>query len=119
MDYNHPSIFIWGVRLNESNDCPELYTRTNELAKRLDPDRATTGVRYFYLRAVSLRKMFTLSMISAIRQVKYLKRGADERPHFVAVFLCTPFFFIFFDSLVFRNRVFFWMFSSDCLIPYF
>ena len=53
------------------------------------------------------------------RQVKYLKRGADERPHFVAVFLCTPFFFIFFDSLVFRNRVFFWMFSSDCLIPYF
>lgn len=47
MDYNHPSIFIWGVRLNESNDCPELYTRTNELAKRLDPDRATTGVRYF------------------------------------------------------------------------
>ena len=47
MDYNHPSIFIWGVRLNESDDCPELYARTNELAKRLDPDRATTGVRYF------------------------------------------------------------------------
>ena len=46
-DFNHPSIFIWGVRLNESEDSPELYTRTNELAKHLDPDRATTGVRYF------------------------------------------------------------------------
>ena len=60
MDYNHPSIFIWGVRLNESNDCPELYTRRNELAKRLDPDRAIS-------RAVSLRKTFTPSMISAIK----------------------------------------------------
>ena len=47
MDYNHPAIFIWGIRLNESEDCPELYSRTNELAKRLDPSRATTGVRYF------------------------------------------------------------------------
>lgn len=47
MDYNHPSIFIWGVRLNESNDSPDLYSRTNKLARQLDPDRATTGVRYF------------------------------------------------------------------------
>lgn len=46
-DFNHPGIFIWGVRLNESNDCPELYSKTNALAKTLDPDRATTGVRYF------------------------------------------------------------------------
>ncbi|MEA5014578.1 MAG: glycoside hydrolase family 2 TIM barrel-domain containing protein [Candidatus Limiplasma sp.] len=46
-DYNHPGIVIWGVRLNESEDCPELYDKTNALAKRLDPDRATTGVRFF------------------------------------------------------------------------
>lgn len=46
-DFNHPGIVIWGVRLNESEDCPELYDKTNALAKQLDPDRATTGVRFF------------------------------------------------------------------------
>ncbi len=45
-DFNHPGIFIWGVRLNESADDDELYTRTNALAHELDPSRATGGVRY-------------------------------------------------------------------------
>ena len=43
---NHPSIILWGVRVNESLDDDELYTRTNELAHRLDPYRQTSGVRY-------------------------------------------------------------------------
>nr|AIB09473.1 beta-galactosidase [uncultured organism] len=42
---NHPSIFIWGVRINESADDHEFYKRTNALAKRLDPSRQTGGVR--------------------------------------------------------------------------
>lgn len=42
---NHPSIIIWGVRINESVDDDEFYTRTNKAAKRLDPYRATGGVR--------------------------------------------------------------------------
>lgn len=42
---NHPSIILWGVRVNESQDDNELYTRTNELAHRLDPTRQTGGVR--------------------------------------------------------------------------
>ncbi len=42
---NHPSIILWGVRINESRDCDELYRRTNELAHQLDPSRATSGVR--------------------------------------------------------------------------
>ncbi|PNQ82301.1 glycoside hydrolase family 2 protein [Paenibacillus sp. F4] len=45
-DRNHPSIVIWGVRINESQDDHDLYTRTNELARKLDPTRATGGVRY-------------------------------------------------------------------------
>ncbi|WP_162484918.1 glycoside hydrolase family 2 TIM barrel-domain containing protein [Paenibacillus polymyxa] len=45
-DRNHPSIVIWGVRINESQDDYDLYTRTNELARKLDPTRATGGVRY-------------------------------------------------------------------------
>ena len=43
---NHPSIILWGVRINESIDCDELYSKTNEVARRLDPTRPTTGVRY-------------------------------------------------------------------------
>lgn len=43
---NHPSIILWGVRINESQDDEEFYTRTNRLAHELDPDRQTGGVRY-------------------------------------------------------------------------
>ncbi len=44
-DYNHPSIIIWGVRINESADDDELYQETNRLAKSLDKTRNTGGVR--------------------------------------------------------------------------
>ena len=43
---NHPSIVLWGVRINESQDCDELYQLTNAVARELDPSRATSGVRY-------------------------------------------------------------------------
>ncbi len=43
---NHPSIILWGVRINESVDDDEFYTRTNKLAHSLDPSRSTSGVRY-------------------------------------------------------------------------
>ena len=46
-DFNHPSIILWGVRINESGDDDELYTRTNALARELDPNRQTGGVRNF------------------------------------------------------------------------
>ncbi|MBR0374289.1 MAG: glycoside hydrolase family 2 protein [Mogibacterium sp.] len=42
---NHPSIMLWGVRINESKDDDALYTRTNRLAHMLDPSRQTGGVR--------------------------------------------------------------------------
>lgn len=44
---NHPSIFMWGVRINESPDDDDLYTRTNEMAHKCDPTRPTGGVRNF------------------------------------------------------------------------
>jgi beta-galactosidase len=44
---NHPSIIIWGVRINESPDNHDFYVRTNEVAHRLDPTRQTGGVRNF------------------------------------------------------------------------
>ena len=42
-DRNHPSIVIWGVRVNESANDPELYQRTTEIAKSLDGSRPTSG----------------------------------------------------------------------------
>lgn len=46
-DRNHPSIIIWGVRINESLDDEAFYRETNALAHELDPTRETGGVRYF------------------------------------------------------------------------
>jgi beta-galactosidase len=46
-DYNHPSICIWGVRINESKDDDAFYKETNRVAKLLDPYRPTGGVRNF------------------------------------------------------------------------
>ena len=43
---NHPSIILWGVRINESQDDDCFYARTNVLCRELDPSRATSGVRY-------------------------------------------------------------------------
>lgn len=47
-DWNHPSIVLWGVRVNESRDDHDFYQRTNQLAHSLDDSRQTGGVRYRY-----------------------------------------------------------------------
>lgn len=44
---NHPSIIVWGVRINESADDDKFYKKTNEVAHECDPTRQTTGVRNF------------------------------------------------------------------------
>jgi beta-galactosidase len=46
-DRNHPSIILWGVRINESWDDEAFYKATNALAHQLDPTRQTGGVRFF------------------------------------------------------------------------
>lgn len=46
-DYNHPSVFIWGVRINESPDNDDFYVETNRVAKLYDTIRPTGGVRNF------------------------------------------------------------------------
>ena len=42
-DRNHPSIVIWGARLNETPNNVPFYTSTNELAHALDDSRPTAG----------------------------------------------------------------------------
>jgi beta-galactosidase len=59
-DWNHPAIILWGVRINESKDDHDFYTRTNALAHQLDPTRPTGGIRYFQ-QSEFLEDVFTMN----------------------------------------------------------
>jgi len=59
-DWNHPSIVLWGVRINESKDDHDFYARTNALAHKLDPTRQTGGIRYFQ-ESEFLEDVFTMN----------------------------------------------------------
>jgi beta-galactosidase len=59
-DWNHPSVILWGVRINESRDNHDFYTRTNALAHQLDPTRQTGGIRYFQ-ESEFLEDVFTMN----------------------------------------------------------
>ena len=59
-DWNHPSIILWGVRINESQDNHNFYVRTNALAHKLDPTRQTGGIRYLYDSEL-LEDVFTMN----------------------------------------------------------
>ncbi len=59
-DWNHPSIILWGVRINESRDNHDFYTRTNAVAHQLDPTRQTGGIRYFQ-ESEFLEDVFTMN----------------------------------------------------------
>lgn len=59
-DRNHPAIILWGVRVNESFDDHGFYSRTNEIAHRLDDSRQTSGVRYF-VESELLEDVFALN----------------------------------------------------------
>jgi beta-galactosidase len=59
-DWNHPSIVLWGVRINESRDDHDFYTRTNAFAHALDESRQTGGIRYFQ-ESEFLEDVFTMN----------------------------------------------------------
>ncbi len=59
-DWNHPSIVLWGVRINESRDNRDFYARTNALAHQLDATRQTGGIRNNY-NSEFLEDVFTMN----------------------------------------------------------
>jgi beta-galactosidase len=59
-DWNHPSIVLWGVRINESPDNHDFYLRTNERAHSLDDSRPTGGIRNRYDSEL-LEDVFTMN----------------------------------------------------------
>ena len=75
-DQHHPSIILWGVRINESPDHTAFYECTNAVARELDPTRQTGGVRNF-IQSELLEDVFTLNDFPAGIQTS---RG---RPHMI------------------------------------
>lgn len=66
---NHPSIFLWGVRISGSADDEAFYKRTNEAVHRLDPTRPTAGARNF-------RKSQLLEDVYAYNDYSYCGHGS-------------------------------------------
>src|ERR1700687_3283498 len=59
-DWNHSSIILWGIRINESKDDHDFYVRTNALSHKLVPTRQTGGIRYFQ-ESEFLEDVFTMN----------------------------------------------------------
>ncbi len=70
---NHPSVFLWGVRISDSPDDDEFYKKTNEAVHRLDPSRPTGGVRCH-------KKSRLLEDVYAYNDFSYLNQGAACEP---------------------------------------
>lgn len=59
-DYHHPSVILWGVRVNESPDNHDFYTNTNALARSMDYTRQTSGTR-FITNSKLLEDVYTMN----------------------------------------------------------
>ncbi len=85
---NHPSIILWGVRINESQDDDEFYTRTNQIAHELDPSRQTGGVRYLQ-KSNLLEDVYTYNDFLHNGKTKGLSRKSEVTSKSKAPYLVT------------------------------
>ncbi len=85
---NHPSIILWGVRINESVDDDEFYSRTNRIAHELDPSRATSGVRYLE-KSHLLEDVYAYNDFSHNGSTPGAKRKKDVTPDMNKAFLIS------------------------------
>ena len=97
---NHPSIILWGVRINESVDCDELYIRTNKEAHELDPSRQTSGVRY-------LKKSSLLEDVYAFNDFSHNGKTAGCEPKKnVTSDMSKPYFISEYNGHMFPTKAF-------------
>ncbi len=85
---NHPSIILWGVRINESVDDDEFYKRTNELCRELDPTRQTGGVRC-YKKGNLFEDVYTYNDFSHVGTNKGCEKKQDvtsdmDKPYLIS-----------------------------------
>ena len=76
---NHPSIVLWGVRINESVDNDVFYKRTNALAHELDPSRQTSGVRYLQKSSL-LEDVYAYNDFTPFDPEKPIQSKKDSTP---------------------------------------
>ena len=76
---NHPSVILWGVRINESLDDDEFYEQTNAMAHALDPTRPTGGVRYLE-KSHLLEDVYTFNDFSHDGKTPGCKKKAAVTP---------------------------------------
>jgi len=98
-DWNHPAIILWGVRINESRDDHDFYTRTNAMAHALDTSRQTGGVRYIE-NSEFLEDVYTMNdfqngadpttlpgrEVAALREPRAVTGRKDDVPYLVTEF---------------------------------
>jgi beta-galactosidase len=90
-DWNRPSIFLWGVRINESPDDHDFYTETNRIARELDPTRQTGGVRWME-RGELLEDVYTMNDFihsggeAVLRDPVKVTGGPEPVPYIVTEF---------------------------------
>lgn len=87
---NHPSIILWGVRINESQDDDEFYRKTNRLAHELDSSRQTGGVRYLKKSSL-LEDVYTYNDFLHNGITKGLDRKEDVTSDTKAPYLVSEF----------------------------
>ena len=85
---NHPSIVLWGVRINESVDNDEFYKRTNALAHELDHSRQTSGVRYIEKSSL-LEDVYAFNDFSHDGKTPGCKKKKDVTPDMNKAFLIS------------------------------
>ena len=99
---NHPSVFLWGVRVNESRDCDDLYLRTNEAAHLLDGTRLTGGVR-------AGKKMHLLEDVYTYNDFSYDGTNAGCEPKgSVSGHLSKPYLISEYNGHMFPTKTFDW-----------
>ena len=85
---NHPSIVLWGVRVNESLDNDAFYAEANAIARELDPGRATSGVRYIEKSSL-LEDVYSYNDFSHNGQTPGAKRKKEVTPDMEKAFLIS------------------------------
>ena len=87
---NHPSIILWGVRINESVDDDAFYGRTNAVAHELDPYRQTGGVRC-YKKGSLLEDVYTYNDFLHDGKKKGCDKKSDVTPDMKKPYLISEY----------------------------
>ena len=67
-DRSHPSVIIWGTRLNETRGYPALWAATRQAARALDPSRPSSGAMHLHNPDGWAEDVFAFNDYSVTRQ---------------------------------------------------